>query len=75
MLNLTWVLYFVMWGVSFIFIKRAPSKAVMCIAGAISLVIVVYLCIHDLRTFLLVLLATGFAISGVVTSMMHQFNK
>jgi len=75
MLNLTWVLYFVMWGVSLYYIKRTPSKVVMCLLGAFSIIIVVYLCIYDLRTFLLVLLATMFAISGVVTSMLHQFRK
>jgi len=64
MLLYAWILYFVIWTISFLLVKE-PSKPVIALMAVLSIIDVGYLIMHDGRALLLVLLATAFAIAGV----------
>ena len=68
MLLFAWIVYFGIWGGTQLLISNnmANNKLVIAIVAIISLVDVAYLVMHDIRGFLLVILATFFAIMGVV---------
>ena len=66
MLLVAWIVYFAVWGVSQLLLARKISKPAIVVMSAISLVDIVYLMIYDLRSFVLVILATVFAMMGVV---------
>lgn len=72
MLLYAWIAYFGIWAISFLLINN-PSKIVIAIMAVISIIDIVYLAMNDGRTLILVLLATGFAVAGVVRAMLVQF--
>lgn len=77
MLVIAWIVYFMVWGVSFLMLRK-PNNYIVAILAALSLVDVIYLIMHDGITLLLVVLATVFAIGGVARSLaiqMHNVNE
>ena len=66
MLLVAWIVYFVLWGVSQQLLTRKINKVLIGVLMVISFADIIYLLMYDWRALILVILATLFAIMGVV---------
>lgn len=66
MLLVAWIVYFAIWGGSQFLLGKKVSNLATVLIVAISFADLIYLGMHDLKSLILVILATVFALMGVV---------